>query len=93
MTGGHSQPGAYSAFSGYPLPSEGNGHFVRSAFPRGPARNGRPEYLKELNTLIVLELRRCRSTISRADVARETGRRESVREEVRWLGPCRQVRR
>lgn len=58
---------------GYPLPADRNGHIVRPVLLRTPARNGRPEYLKELNTLIVLETFRNAGAISRADVARLTG--------------------
>lgn len=58
---------------GYPLPSDRNGHILRPAFLGTPTRNGRPEYLKELNTLIVLEMFRNRAAASRAEVARLTG--------------------
>jgi glucokinase len=62
-----------SRYRGYPLPSEGSGHILRPALLAAPARNGRPEYLKELNTLIVLEMFRNQGALSRADVARMTG--------------------
>jgi len=60
-------------YSGYPPPSDRNGHILRPALLAAPSRNGRPEYLKELNTLIVLEMFRNQGAISRADVARLTG--------------------
>jgi predicted NBD/HSP70 family sugar kinase len=73
VTGLQTEADAGGTLRGYPLPSDGNGHIVRSAFFSGLARHGRPEYLKELNALIVLDLLRGRRAVSRADVARETG--------------------
>src|SRR5215203_2253707 len=57
----------------YPLPADRNGHIVRPALLRSATRNGRPEYLKELNTLLVLEMFRNQGSLSRAEVARRTG--------------------
>jgi glucokinase len=58
----------------YPSNAEGDGdgHMLRSALLNAPARNARPEYMRELNFLIVLEAFRTGSVMSRADVARCT---------------------
>jgi predicted NBD/HSP70 family sugar kinase len=58
---------------GYPLPADRNGHILRPALLGAPRLQGRPEHLREMNTLIVLELFRSQGALSRADVARLTG--------------------
>jgi predicted NBD/HSP70 family sugar kinase len=57
----------------YPPASEGAGHIVRRAMLAAPTRNARPEYMKELNLLIVLDAFRTVGEMSRASVARATG--------------------
>lgn len=57
---------------GYPLPAEADGHIVRPALLAEPTRNLRPEYMRELNVLIVLEAFRRRGVMSRAAVAKHT---------------------
>lgn len=57
----------------YPPPAEGAGHIVRRAMLATPTRNARPEYMKELNLLIVLDAFRTVGEMSRASVARATG--------------------
>lgn len=83
MTGGHGlmvyttidarDRGADGRAAEYPLPGGAAGHIVRPALLAQPARTARPEYMRELNLLIVLEAFRRQGAISRADVARETG--------------------
>jgi predicted NBD/HSP70 family sugar kinase len=57
----------------YPLAAEGAGHIVRRALMAAPTRNARPEYMRELNLLIVLDAFRTVGEMSRASVARATG--------------------
>ena len=57
----------------YPLAAEGAGHIVRRALLAAPTRNARPEYMKELNLLIVLDAFRTFGEMSRASLARATG--------------------
>lgn len=57
----------------YPIAAEGTGHIVRRALLASPTRNARPEYMRELNLLIVLDAFRSVGEMSRASVARATG--------------------
>ena len=57
----------------YPMAAEGAGHIVRRALLAFPTRGAGPEYMRELNLLIVLDAFRLAGQMSRASVARATG--------------------
>jgi len=57
----------------YPIAAEGTGHIVRRAMLAAPARSARPEHMREINLLIVLDAFRNVGEMSRASVARATG--------------------
>ncbi len=57
----------------YPMAAEGAGHIVRRALLASPTRRAGPEYMRELNLLIVLDAFRIAGQMSRASVARATG--------------------
>lgn len=73
----HSDPAARTAarMNGpvYPMAAEGAGHIVRRALLASPTRGAGPEYMRELNLLIVLDAFRIAGQMSRASVARATG--------------------
>lgn len=57
----------------YPMAAVGAGHIVRRALLASPTRRAGPEYMRELNLLIVLDAFRVAGQMSRASVARATG--------------------
>ena len=57
----------------YPLPQDSDSRLVRPALLGAPLASGKPEHMKEINLLLVLDLFRAHGTLSRADVVRRTG--------------------
>jgi predicted NBD/HSP70 family sugar kinase len=57
----------------YPLPQDGDGRLLHPVLLATAAASARPEHMKEINLLLVLDLFRTRGVLSRADVVRLTG--------------------